>query len=78
MNELKMYLKTHPVKAKLFVKGDEDGFINPYLQAQPYVKTYENNKHHGSFGDYYICIGIEGERWLVKKEIFEATYKEAE
>ena len=31
----------------------------------------------GNAGDY-LCIGIEGERWPVKKEIFEKTYEVVE
>jgi hypothetical protein len=29
----------------------------------------------GEFGKFYICVGIEGERWLVEKGIFEKTYE---
>ena len=38
------------------------------------VTTNEGTKT-GMDGDY-LCIGIEGERWPVKKEIFEKTYRE--
>jgi hypothetical protein len=86
----KKYIKTATVMAKLFEKGDEDGFIHRdgvvgaiedcryKLQPDlvPYIKTLENNHLKGEFGKHYICIGIEGEKWLVEKSIFEDTYKE--
>jgi hypothetical protein len=85
----KEYRKTATVKAKLFEKGDEDGFIHreDILGAMedskyglkpdlvPYVKTLENQFHKGEFGKNYLCIGIKGERWLVEKSIFESTYE---
>ncbi len=76
---MKTYRKTATVQAKLFEQGDEDGFI---LHAEefggdlPYIKTLENPYHIGEFGKHYLCVGIKGERWLVNKEIFEATYEE--
>lgn len=42
----------------------------------PYISTLENQKHRGEFGNNYICRGIDGERWLVEKSIFERTYKQ--
>ena len=83
-----VYRKTATVKAKLFEKGDEDGFIheNGMIGAMedsrygltpdlcPYVKTLENECHKGEFGKHYICVGIDQERWLVDKVIFEKTY----
>jgi hypothetical protein len=41
----------------------------------PYISTLENQKHRGEFGKHYLCVGINGERWLVEKSIFEATYE---
>jgi len=74
------YRKTATVQAKLFEKGDEDGFTEPlehYFNPTPipYISTLENQKHNGVFGMYYVCTGINGERWLVEKSIFEATYE---
>ena len=43
----------------------------------PYISTLENQKHRGEFGKHYVCKGIDGERWLVDKDIFERTYTEA-
>jgi len=85
----KEYRKTATVKAKLFEKGDEDGFVyrDGMLGAMedakygiqpdlvPYIATLENQKHRGEFGKHYVCVGINGERWLVEKSIFEATYE---
>jgi hypothetical protein len=78
---MKTYRKTATVQAKLFQKGDEDGFIEVpehYFDRTPipYITTLENQKHQGCFGKHYLCVGIKGEKWLVEKEIFEATYEE--
>lgn len=86
---MKEYRKTATVKAKLFEQGDEDGFIHrdgmigamedarygfkPDLV--PYISTLENQHHKGEFGKHYVCVGVNGERWLVEKEIFEKTYE---
>lgn len=86
---MKEYRKTATVKAKLFEKGDEDGMIHKdgMLGAMedakygfepdlvPYVSTLENQFHRGEFGKHYLCVGINGEKWLVEKSIFEATYE---
>lgn len=87
---MKTYRKIATVEAKIFEKGDEDGFIHPDgilgamedhrygidPQVVPYIKTLENNFHRGDFGKCYVCVGINGERWLVDKDIFERTYEE--
>jgi len=86
----KEFRKTATVKAKLFEKGDENGFIHPggfhgamedarygiKPDLVPYVSTLENQYHKGEFGKHYLCSGIDGERWLVDKDIFERTYEE--
>ena len=75
--EMKTYKKTATVQAKLFEKGDEDGFARlPFgTKEKPYISTLENRQHFGEFGQHYLCIGIKDERWLVEKEIFEQTYE---
>jgi hypothetical protein len=87
---MKTYRKIATVEAKLFEQGDEDGFVHPegLLGAMedsrygiksipsPFIKTLENQHHVGEFGNHYICVGIDGERWLVEKSIFERTYEE--
>ena len=52
------------------------GFMGKNEIQVPYVSTLENQKHlsHG-FGREYLCVGIDGERWLVEKSIFERTYE---
>jgi len=55
------------------MENDRYGCGQPDLV--PYVSTLENQKHHGEFGKHYICLGIDGERWLVDKDIFERTYE---
>lgn len=67
----KEYRKTATVKAKLFEEGDEDGMFDHI----PFISTMENQMHKGEFGKNYLCIGIKGEKWLVDKDIFEATYE---
>lgn len=74
----KEYRKTATVKAKLFEKGDEDGFTHKYGAEGsmiPYIITLENQALKGEFCKHYLCIGIKGERWLVEKSIFEATHE---
>lgn len=87
---MKTYRKTATVEAKIFEPGDEDGFIHKegFLGAMedsrygiqpdliPFIKTLENSHHIGEFEKNYICTGIQGERWLVEKDIFERTYTE--
>jgi hypothetical protein len=87
---MKTFKKIATVQAKLFERGDEDGFMHPdgfigvmedfryniESQAVPYVSTLENQYHQGEFGKHYLCVGIKGEKWLVEKEIFESTYEE--
>jgi hypothetical protein len=87
---MKEYRKIATVKAKLFEKGDEDGFIHSdgLLGAMedarygiksipsPFIKTLENQTHKGEFGKHYLCVGVDGERWLVEKSIFERTYEQ--
>lgn len=68
----KEFIKTATVKAKLFERGDEDGIVH----GQPFIKTLENDAHYGHFGKHYLCTGIDGERWLVEKSIFERTYEQ--
>lgn len=89
---MKEYKKKATVMAKLFEKGDEDGFTTPkdydlhdamedarynitHPVNVPYISTLENQQHRGEFGKHYVCTGIKGERWLVDKDIFEATYE---
>lgn len=87
---MKEYRKTATVKAKLFEQGDEDGFVHKYgvhgaiedhrigcdPDLVPYISTLENQYHKGEFGKHYLCVGINGEKWLVEKSIFEMTYTE--
>ncbi|CAB4175357.1 hypothetical protein UFOVP972_151 [uncultured Caudovirales phage] len=70
---METYRKIATVQAKIFKAGDEDGTID--LLDTPYIKTLENNKHFGEFGKHYLCVGIDGEKWLVEKSIFERTYE---
>ncbi|MCP4988658.1 MAG: hypothetical protein GY928_22195 [Colwellia sp.] len=69
---MKTYRKTATVTARLFKKGDEDGFEG----FAPYITTLESQKYIGKFGAHYICYGVQGEKWLVDKDIFERTYEE--
>lgn len=53
------------------------GIIGKHEIKVPYVSTLEN-QHHLSrgFGKDYLCVGVDGERWLVESSIFERTYEE--
>ena len=57
------------------MENDRYGCAQPDLV--PYISTLENQKHRGEFGKHYLCYGIDGEKWLVDKGIFERTYQEA-
>lgn len=75
------------IEAEIYQKGMEDGFEKdsekcpPFCQDscgscpnyKPYIKTLEG-KHFISPGDY-IIIGIKGERYPCKPDIFEASYE---
>lgn len=82
---IKTYRKTATVKAiqwkgnnyeeiKEFTNGDVYGNRLNNCRIEYYIKTLEGNMTT-NIGDY-ICKGIEGEFWPVKKEIFEKTYEE--
>ncbi len=77
---MKTYRKTATVEAKIFEPGDEVGIrsikTKDGLEETPYISTLENQHHYGEFYKNYICTGINGERWLVEKSIFEQTYEE--
>ena len=52
------------------------GLLGKHEIKIPYVSTLENQKHlSNGFGREYLCVGIDGERWLVEKSIFERTYE---
>jgi hypothetical protein len=55
------------------MENDKYGCGQPDLV--PYISTLENQKHRGEFGKHYLCSGIDGEKWLVDKDIFERTYE---
>lgn len=87
---MKEYKKIKTVKAKIFEKGDEDGILHRYGEDAkniengcgpdlvPYISTLENQQFRGEWGKNYLCVGINGEKWLVAKEIFEGTYEEVQ
>ena len=78
------------VEAEIYQKGMEDGF-QPCSSAtcqvfhsfdkkcrdcdlsKPYIETLEGNMYI-SEGDY-IIIGVKGERYPCKPDIFEMTYE---
>ena len=45
------------------------------IDKKPYISTLESNTHFGEFGKHYLCVGIDGKKWLVDKDIFERTYE---
>lgn len=75
---MKTYIKTATVTARIFEQGDADGYVEISKGVcKPFIRTLENPQHFGEFGKHYLCYGVQGEKWLVDKDIFERTYKEA-
>lgn len=74
-----IYIKKRiPVEAEQYKKGMEDGFTKVYdvknsHPIKPYLDTLEGRLTFNE-GDY-IVTGIKGERWAVRKDIFEETYE---
>lgn len=69
--------KPIPVEAEQYQKGMEDGFIQVFEEEnnhpmKPYIQTLEGKLTFDE--DAYIVTGIKGERWAVRKDIFEETY----
>ena len=48
---------------------------NVDIPKKPYIGTIENTHHFGDFEKNYLCVGVNGEKWLVDKDIFEKTYE---
>lgn len=69
------------VEAVKYEKGMEDGWVDAHFHSEfgiyskmtPYIDTLEGKML--LVGDYYIVTGVEGERWAVRKDIFEETYE---
>jgi len=59
-NGFRVYRKKVPVLAKQMKR--------PFI-----VETLEGTMR-GQSGDY-LCVGIEGESWVVRRDIFEGTYE---
>ncbi|MDD3962547.1 MAG: hypothetical protein PHT77_11890 [Bacteroidales bacterium] len=62
------------VEAELYKPGLEDGIDK--LTNKPYIKTLEGN-HIITQGDWVI-IGVKGERYPCKPDVFEMTYEIAD
>lgn len=54
---------------------EDDRHGIPHPELVPYISTLENQYFRGRFGEHYLCVGINNERWLVEKDIFERTYE---
>jgi hypothetical protein len=70
--------KPIPVEAEQYKKGMEDGFdkvfnIKEGHPIKPFINTLEGRMLFNE--DAYIVTGIKGERWAVRKDIFEETYE---
>lgn len=76
MSNLKKYSKVAIVSAKPFEPGDEHGFDGRENGTKTPVLATLEGIMRGQFYENYICFGVEGESWLVRKDIFERTYKE--
>lgn len=80
MVEIKRYIKKPiPVEAYQYTMDHFIGVVKtPGVSYdaydRPYIKTLEGEMTF-CVGDY-VCKGIDGEYWVVKKHIFERTYEE--
>lgn len=70
--EAEQFLPPHQIPEGCYQKGTIGDVAQGH--GEWYLKTLEA-EHPLRFADY-ICIGVQGERWNVEKEIFEATYEE--
>lgn len=68
------YLKS--VKGKIFVQGDEDGFMDDGTGNQvPFISTYNGlKKVSGKFNEMQLYINLDGEKDLMNKEIWDRLY----
>ena len=76
---MKTYRQIDTIQAKLFEEGDQDGFIKDDFAgsiSQPYIKDTDNYKFCGEFGENYLCVDENGDKWLVEKSIFERVWTE--
>jgi hypothetical protein len=70
------------IEAEVYRNGLEDGFEIEHPEEQhladkyPYIDTLEG-KMRISHGDY-IVIGVKGERYPCKPDIFEMTYEKVD
>lgn len=67
------------IEAVLYSPGLEDGFIKVYDEdlghiEKPYIDTLEGKLTFNE--DDYIITGVRGERYAVRRDIFEETYVE--
>jgi hypothetical protein len=66
------------IEAVQYQKGMEDGFVKVFDEAnnhptKPYINTLEGRMTFDE--DAYIVTGVKGERYAVRKDIFEETYE---
>lgn len=58
-----------------FKKYRKTALVNAKQMNKEFIVDTLEGVMVGKPGDY-LCVGVEGEQWPVKKEIFEATYEE--
>lgn len=78
------YRKTALVEAEQFLPAEgkipagviSDGNGDPRVSPDKFafVLDTKEGRHTMRDGDY-VCTGVEGERWNVSRDIFEATYE---
>lgn len=66
------------IDAEQYRKGMEDGFDKVYNEEEnhpvrPFIQTLEGRLFFDE--DAYIITGVRGERYAVRKDIFEETYE---
>lgn len=70
---MKRYIKKPiSITAKLFEKGDEDGYNS---EGIPYVETLEGRALQANFGEHYLVTGNHNDKWLVKRKFLRILMK---
>lgn len=65
--------KPEPIRAKLFVVGDEDGFAEVGKKV-PFIRIHDGSRQLAAFNENYLTIDENNLRRLVNKQLFEAQH----
>jgi hypothetical protein len=73
---MKTYRHKRTIKAKLFEFGDEEGITCVNERSLPYITNATGYREVAVWGQSYLCILPDGNKFLISKELFERTYEE--